>query len=263
MSMEPESGPGPTAKKAAAKKAAAKKAPAKKVPAKKAPAKKVPAKKAPAKKVPAKTAPATKAPAKTAPAKTAPATTAPAEKAPAKKAPAKKAPAKKAAAEKARAKESAAKAVATPPSERKAKSGRKKSRRSVLKASSVRTSKFFKRSRKRAAKLVEDPKAMRRMAEEASRTANSRSGPFQAVIDDFRTMIRLVVAYSRGHYRKIPADQLVIVVAGLIYVVSPIDVIPDFLPGGFADDAVMVGWVIRTVRSELVAFREWEEGAGS
>jgi uncharacterized membrane protein YkvA (DUF1232 family) len=88
-----------------------------------------------------------------------------------------------------------------------------------------------------------------------------RSGPFAAVIDDFRALIRLVVAYARGHYRQIAADKLVIVVGGLIYVVSPVDVIPDVVPvAGFLDDASVIAWVIKTVRDELDAFREWEAG---
>jgi uncharacterized membrane protein YkvA (DUF1232 family) len=205
----------------------AKKAPAKKVPANKAPAKKTPAKKAPAKKAPAKKAPAKKAPAKKAPAKKAPAKKAPAKKAPAKRAPAKKAPAR------------APRAAAAP------------------------FSKFFRRSQERARRIINDPQAIREAAEKATRSSAGRSGPFAAVLDDFHTLIRLCVAYSRGHYRDIPPDQLAIVVAGMLYVVSPLDLVPDVLPGGFVDDAFVVGWVVKTVRSEIDAFREWELGNSS
>ena len=195
------------------------------------------------------------APKKTTPKKTA------AKKTTAKKTTAKKTAAKQASTKKVTAKKATAKKA--PAKKTVAKEAPAMSARSALTASSVRASKFFKKSRKRAKKLIDDPKAMRKVAEEASRTANNRTGPFQAVLGDFRTLIRLVVAYSRGHYRKIPPEQLAIVVAGLIYVVSPIDLIPDFLPGGYVDDALVIGWVIKTVRTELDAFREWEEGVGS
>ncbi len=50
-------------------------------------------------------------------------------------------------------------------------------------------------------------------------------------------------------------------VGGLIYVVSPVDVIPDAIPvAGVLDDAVVIAWVIKAVRDELDAFREWEAG---
>ena len=49
------------------------------------------------------------------------------------------------------------------------------------------------------------------------------------------------------------------VIAGLVYVVSPIDLVPDAIPvAGYADDVVAVGFVIRQVHHELAAFREWE-----
>lgn len=124
-------------------------------------------------------------------------------------------------------------------------------------------SRFFQAAHRRAHKVVNDPERLHKIAEDAAKTSQTRLGPFTAVLDDFRALIRLVVAYARGHYREIPADALVVIVAGLIYVVSPFDLIPDLLPGGFADDAVVVGWVIKTVRGELESFRAWELGAAT
>ena len=159
-----------------------------------------PAKKTAAKKVPAKRAPA-KVPAEKAPAKNVGAT-----RAPAKKAPVKKAAAKKKSASKSRL-AAARKLSPTAP-----------------------MSKYFKEARKRATKILDNPDELKRIADEANRTGAARGGPFVAVIDDFRTLIRLVVAYARGNYREIPPDALALVVGGLIYVVSPLDLIPDFQP---------------------------------
>ena len=180
-------------------------------------------------------------PAKKASAKKAPARKATAKKAtPAKKTPARKAPAKK----------------ATPPTKARAKKAADASH-----AAAAPFSKFFKKSQDRARRIINDPEAIREAAEKATKSGAGRSGQFAAVFDDFRTLIRLCVAYSRGHYRDIPPDQLVIVLGGLIYVVSPLDLFPDVLPGGFVDDAFVVGWVVKTVRSEIDAFREWELGS--
>jgi len=129
------------------------------------------------------------------------------------------------------------------------------------KARSAPGSKFFLNARKRAQKILDDPEALKKVADESYKSGASRSGPFAAVMDDFRALVRLVVAYARGNYRDIPADSLLLVVAGLIYVVSPIDLIPDAIPVmGFADDAAVIGWVIKSVRGELDSFRAWELG---
>jgi uncharacterized membrane protein YkvA (DUF1232 family) len=132
----------------------------------------------------------------------------------------------------------------------------------ITKAAGAVDSKFFRKATERARGIAGDPQKLRDIAEKAGRSAALRSGPFAAVTDEFRALVRLVVAYARGHYRAIPVDSLVVVVAGLIYVVSPIDLIPDAIPGvGVLDDVTVVAWVLKTVRGELDAFREWEAGA--
>ena len=140
----------------------------------------------------------------------------------------------------------------------------KRAQASARKAKSALGSKYVKRAQTKARKILNDPEKLQKIADESNRSAAARSGPFADVMDDFRVLVRLVVAYSRGHYREIRPDALVLVVTGLIYVVSPVDLIPDVIPvAGFMDDAVVIGFVIKSVRGELDAFREWELGAAS
>ncbi|MNH38167.1 hypothetical protein D3C79_991600 [compost metagenome] len=50
------------------------------------------------------------------------------------------------------------------------------------------------------------------------------------------------------------------IVAGLLYFVSPIDAIPDWLLGvGFLDDIAVLGWVLKTVADELGRFKAWRD----
>jgi uncharacterized membrane protein YkvA (DUF1232 family) len=177
-----------------------------------------------------------------------------AKKTPAKKSPAKESPAKKATPSKAAAKKAPVKKAP-------ASTKRKRLRGARELARSAPMSKFFANARTRAKKMIDDPEALKRVADEANRSAANRSGPFAAVMDEFRTLVRLVVAYARGNYRDIPPASLVTVVAGLLYVVSPLDLIPDPIPVlGYSDDAVVIGWVLKSVREELDAFRAWELG---
>jgi uncharacterized membrane protein YkvA (DUF1232 family) len=121
------------------------------------------------------------------------------------------------------------------------------------------SSKFLARAQVRAKEMMVDPVALRRLAEQTVRSQSGRSGPFGEVIEDFATLGRLVAAWSRGDYRDIPLDSLLLVIAGLVYVVSPLDLIPEAVPvAGYVDDAVAIGFVIRQVHHELAAFREWE-----
>ena len=78
--------------------------------------------------------------------------------------------------------------------------------------------------------------------------------------DDLKLLQALCLAYWRGEYRAISPKALISVVAGLMYFLSPIDAIPDFLPMfGMLDDIAVLAWVMKSLDSELSAFRAWRE----
>ncbi|MBD9397048.1 MULTISPECIES: YkvA family protein [unclassified Pseudomonas] len=77
---------------------------------------------------------------------------------------------------------------------------------------------------------------------------------------DLSLLQELCVAWWRGSYRAINPQALVAIVAGLIYFVSPVDAIPDFIPGlGLVDDLAVLAWVMKTWGGELDAFRTWRD----
>ena len=80
-----------------------------------------------------------------------------------------------------------------------------------------------------------------------------------ALTDEARALARLVDAYRRGEYREISPRKLGLLAAGLAYVISPLDVVPDFVPLGFLDDAIVLGLLLRSVKSEVDTFRRWEQ----
>ncbi len=122
-------------------------------------------------------------------------------------------------------------------------------------------SSFFADARTEAARLVSDPTELLRLAGAAAVSTALRSGPFADVVDDVRALIRLSVAVARGHYQPASEANVIEIVATLVYIDSPIDVIPDSIPlVGFLDDVAAVGWVMRKARVEVGRFREWELG---
>lgn len=89
-------------------------------------------------------------------------------------------------------------------------------------------------------------------------TANA--GALSAVWDDIRTALRLLVAWTRRSYRQVSGASLLILVAALVYFVTPLDVIPDTLGAiGFVDDIAVIQSAVETVRTELDRFRAWEK----
>lgn len=80
-----------------------------------------------------------------------------------------------------------------------------------------------------------------------------------AVWDDMKTTLRLLVAWARRSYLQVSAGSLVVLVAALLYFLTPVDLIPDALASiGFVDDVAVVTTAVETVRHELDRFRAWE-----
>ncbi|MDY7565736.1 YkvA family protein [Pseudomonas sp. RTC3] len=76
--------------------------------------------------------------------------------------------------------------------------------------------------------------------------------------DDLRLLQALCLAYWRGEYRAVSPKAMLSVVAGLMYFLSPFDAVPDWIPGiGMLDDIAVLAWVMKSLESELNAFRAW------
>ena len=114
----------------------------------------------------------------------------------------------------------------------------------------------------RATKLLGRPfKVVTILNEVADKLADqgSKTNKFQQLFDVGRTLVRLVRSYVSGEYRDIPTSTLVSGLAVLLYVLSPIDLIPDFIPVvGFLDDLSLVSWFVGKFQGEITRFREWE-----
>lgn len=92
------------------------------------------------------------------------------------------------------------------------------------------------------------------------RKSDKQGRRFAIVKDDLRLLQSLCVAWWRGEYRAISRQALLAVVAGLIYLVTPLDGVPDWLLAvGFIDDLAVLAWVLRTWSDELQAFRVWRD----
>lgn len=81
-----------------------------------------------------------------------------------------------------------------------------------------------------------------------------------SLLSDVPLLVSLVKSYISGAYKEIPYNTIVAVVATLLYVISPLDLIPDFIPiAGFADDAVAVAFCVKMLHSDLEKYKAWRD----
>lgn len=77
---------------------------------------------------------------------------------------------------------------------------------------------------------------------------------------DLPLLVRLLKAWKRGRYQGLSIRTLASLATALIYVVSPIDMIPDFIPGiGLIDDAAVLTFLLHSMAQDLATFRAWEQ----
>ena len=68
----------------------------------------------------------------------------------------------------------------------------------------------------------------------------------------------MVRAYVMKEYTEIPLGSIVAVTAALLYFLSPIDIIPDTIPGvGLVDDAAVIGICLKLVNDDLLDYKKW------
>ena len=87
----------------------------------------------------------------------------------------------------------------------------------------------------------------------------SGNGPLGKFVADLKVLFSLLQDYWSGSYRAVPWGTITCIVAALIYVLSPIDLIPDFIPIlGFVDDAAVVAACLAFIHADLDAYKQWK-----
>ena len=75
---------------------------------------------------------------------------------------------------------------------------------------------------------------------------------------DIKLSLELARDWIKGEYKNIPKSTIILIIGGFVYLVSPIDLIPDFLLGGFIDDAAVLAYVFKKIGGELNIYRDWK-----
>ena len=118
--------------------------------------------------------------------------------------------------------------------------------------------KMFRGFTKAATQYLRDKERLRHLLAEAVSIAQRRGGK---LLKDIQLLVRLLKASMSGVYTGLSVRKLVAIVAAILYLISPLDVIPDFIPVvGYVDDAAVIAWVMKSIAEELKDFKMWEEG---
>ena len=117
----------------------------------------------------------------------------------------------------------------------------------------------FDKSKEKAKKLLENNEKMERFLDRLEKKL-ARIPYAGKYLSDVPVLISLVKAFVEKRYTDIPIGSIIAIVGGLIYFLSPIDIIPDFIPGvGIVDDAAVIALAIKLVHDDVTEYKAWRE----
>ena len=123
--------------------------------------------------------------------------------------------------------------------------------------------KFFERARKRAAEILHNQEKIKNLlmqSKEKLGRLDINNLNHSKLFERVNLFVRMVKSHIKGDYRM-HWQSIVIIVAALVYFVTPIDLIPDLIPiTGYVDDLSILLWVNATLQKEIDAFKLWEQG---
>lgn len=115
-----------------------------------------------------------------------------------------------------------------------------------------------KRSRK-ADKIVSNKRKLDRFLQKAEKKLQ-RVPKIGNRLSRVVVLISMIKSYIIREYTEFPLSTAIWIVAALIYFVSPIDIIPDFIPGvGYIDDLAMLGFVIEALNQDILEYIAWRD----
>jgi len=98
--------------------------------------------------------------------------------------------------------------------------------------------------------------------EEEIKSKFENKGKLQRYVDDAQLLFNLLRDYANGNYKEVPFNVVAAIGGALLYVLSPLDLIPDFIPiVGYLDDAAVIAFCLNLIEKDLISYKVWKRNA--
>lgn len=81
---------------------------------------------------------------------------------------------------------------------------------------------------------------------------------FSDVSDDIKESMEMLIAWKDGSYTQLSQNTILLLVAGLIYIVNPLGIVPKFLKRNLIGDILIILYILKRIRDELEQYRAWK-----
>lgn len=116
-----------------------------------------------------------------------------------------------------------------------------------------------KKHQENAKQFIHNPKKTEGLLKKAILKARNNKGTLGDAWEKLQLFFDLIQAYTKGEYRNVAPSTILTIIGAILYFVSPLDVVPDFLVGlGIVDDAAVIGFTLKKLSVEINEFRKWK-----
>ncbi|HUH73698.1 MAG TPA: DUF1232 domain-containing protein [Chitinophagales bacterium] len=119
---------------------------------------------------------------------------------------------------------------------------------------------YFDQLFKKAEAIASNNRILSSLIDKAFVSIGETTGKAFDLQDQGYAMMRMLKAWYAREYTDISYKNVLTLIASAVYIVNPIDLIPDFIPFiGRLDDKLVLAFMIKRLNDELQRFMAWEE----
>lgn len=113
------------------------------------------------------------------------------------------------------------------------------------------------RFRKSARALLENKEKLKKLTTKAMETIGEKAA-FQEIREEVFLSLSLLRDWAKGDYTGVSKGSLLLITACVLYLLNPLDIVPDFILGlGFLDDVSVFMALTGRIGHELRAYRKF------
>lgn len=120
--------------------------------------------------------------------------------------------------------------------------------------------KIFKKLMPKAKKIYKDKERFKNLLDESFKKIDKKD-LFNSISHELKLVFSLSYDFLRGRYRNVGKLNIFLIIVSLLYLINPIDIIPDFIIGfGLVDDLSVLTYLIGKIKKELNKYENWKDG---